>query len=673
MSESGPTAGAGWWLAVDFGTTNTAAAMTNRGTSGTVGASGAPTVLEIEGSKYLPSVVYKDDRGELFTGKTAARQAMLFPERAERVPKRALVAGETVVLGGAVVPAVDLVAAVLGRVYTEAVRYQGGSAPSRIVLTHPARWGDPQLARLRDAAVKAGIADPDFVPEPVAAAWYYARPSAGAVVAVFDIGGGTLDTAVLRSDGFRYSVAGKPGGDQFLGGEDFDEALLGLVTSMAQTRDAALWTDVFETGRQARRDAAYLRDDVTMAKEALSDHFTFDLAVGDYPEAFHLTRREFDTLIGSYVASAVAEMTRSITAASVTAADLTAVYLAGGSSRIPLVASRLTAELGIQPQLRDDPKTVVAVGALLTDPWQARDFRSAGGRVLPLVRTMNWRDTARIAFSRDGKLLATGSYDIQLWRMPGAEPAARVKQPWNLSVAAYGLDFSPDGELLATGDKGRVWLFRVSTGEKLAMLSGPGYGVTFSPDSRLFVTGSGREDIAGYVWDTASGVILRGLRGGTGIATQFAFSNDGRLVFSNCGRGLIVWDVATGAVVRTLDPAVFLPGRLHEGGCVATFTGHELQLWDPGTGDYVRTLGGGTEFPVGPDWRTAFTPDWKTLVAWEGSWGSNRRIEIWSSESGERISELQPYSYGAVICAMSPDGSLLASTNATGTVHVWSL
>jgi molecular chaperone DnaK (HSP70) len=77
------------------------------------------------------------------------------------------------------------------------------------------------------------------VPEPVAAAWFYARPVAGAVTGVFDLGGGTLDVAVLRSDGRRYTVAGPPGGDPHLDGEDFDDALLGKVESLARARDAA--------------------------------------------------------------------------------------------------------------------------------------------------------------------------------------------------------------------------------------------------------------------------------------------------------------------------------------------------------------------------------------------------------------------------------------------------
>jgi molecular chaperone DnaK (HSP70) len=347
---------AGWSLAIDFGTTNTAAATTDGG--------GSPRVLEIEGSRYFPSMVYRDEAGQLLTGRTAVRQAAVFPDRAERVPKRALIAGTEVVLGGQAVPVTELVAAVLGRVYAEAVRYYGGRPPAIVVLTHPALWNETQRGRLRDAAIKAGISDPVFVSEPVAAASWYARPSAGGVVAVFDLGGGTLDTAVLHASGMSYEIAGKPGGNANLGGEDFDELLLDRVSDLARERDAAEWDGLFSmASARSRRDMALVRADVTAAKEALSEHTVFDLAVVGFAEEFRLTRPEFESLIGAQVDEAVDEMQRTIAAAGV-ADKLAGCYLTGGSSRIPMIAARLAAAVEVAPQLRDDPKAVVALGAL---------------------------------------------------------------------------------------------------------------------------------------------------------------------------------------------------------------------------------------------------------------------------------------------------------------------
>jgi Hsp70 protein len=348
----------GWILAIDFGTTNTTAAMA-------AADGGGPVVLEIENSRYLPSVVYRDETGQLVTGRSAVRQAVAFPERAERVPKRAMVAGDQVLLGGEPVPVTDLVAAVLGRVYGEAVRFHGGQPPTRTVLTYPARWGTAQRDRLQAAAAVAGIGDTELVAEPVAAAWWYARPSAGRVVAVFDFGGGTLDTAVLRATATGYEIAGPPGGDASLGGEDFDELLLAKVSDLARERDPDVWAEQFEgAGARARRDQALLRADVTAAKETLSDHLTTDLAVVGYADPFRLTRTELEELIGPAVASGVDELRQTIAAAGLEPGQVDGIYLTGGSSRVPLISARVAQGLGVLPELRDDPKAVVALGSL---------------------------------------------------------------------------------------------------------------------------------------------------------------------------------------------------------------------------------------------------------------------------------------------------------------------
>ena len=221
--------GSGWALAIDFGTSFTTAAA--------AAGSMPPTVVEVENSRYFPSTVVVDSDGQLLTGRAAVQQAAVYPERAVRVPKRALVAGPDVVLPGGAVAVTDLAAAVLRRVYGEAALLRGGQPPHRVVLTHPARWGTVPLGRLREAAAKAGIASPELMPEPVAAALRFAQPSAHrGLIGVFDLGGGTLDTAVLKPAGGGFEIAA-PGGDPDLGGEDFDEMLLDRFSELARERD----------------------------------------------------------------------------------------------------------------------------------------------------------------------------------------------------------------------------------------------------------------------------------------------------------------------------------------------------------------------------------------------------------------------------------------------------
>jgi tetratricopeptide (TPR) repeat protein len=329
---------------------------------------GPPVLVEVDHSRYMPSVVVVDREGQLLAGDKALRQAAVFPERAVRVPKRALVAGPSVILGDAAMPVTELVAAVLRRVHSEARRFQGDQPPEAVVLTHPARWGNAPLERLREAAAKAGIDAPVLLPEPVAAAWWFGAPGQvahGSLVGVFDFGGGTLDTAVLRAVPGGFTIAGPPGGDAHLGGEDFDELLFERVSELARDRDQLTWPEVFEAaGARARRELALLRADVTAAKEALSEANAYDVLVPGFDEEFRITRPELAELLAPKLDDAVAEMRATITAAGAEPASLDGLYLTGGSSRIPLVAARLAADLGVQPQLRDDPKAAVVLGAL---------------------------------------------------------------------------------------------------------------------------------------------------------------------------------------------------------------------------------------------------------------------------------------------------------------------
>ncbi len=113
-----------------------------------------------------------------------------------------------VVLGGRPYQVVQLVAALLRTVYDEAVA-QMGEPPTEVRLTHPATWNRPRLNRLLEAAAKASLPNPALVPEPVAAALSYASESGvpeGAHLVVYDLGGGTFDTAVVTRAGGGFEV-----------------------------------------------------------------------------------------------------------------------------------------------------------------------------------------------------------------------------------------------------------------------------------------------------------------------------------------------------------------------------------------------------------------------------------------------------------------------------------
>ncbi|HET9770071.1 MAG TPA: Hsp70 family protein, partial [Acidimicrobiia bacterium] len=346
-----------WRLAIDFGTTATAAAIHRAGDS---------ELIQLEGAGRLPSLVMLDDDRRPVVGAAAERQAPGSPDRVERTPKRRL-GDRMLLLGGEAVDPVELVAAVLRRVADEARRHQGGTEPDEVVLTHPAAWAGHRLAALREAARRAGLGEATLLPEPVAAAMHLAddRIAVGDHVAVYDLGGGTFDCAVLRRTAAGFEPVGAPGGDERLGGEHFDELLYDVVGRTVAFRSPEVWQQLRTSEDRAWiRANQSLRDDIRRAKEALSSTPDYVIYAGSpIDQEIRVTREELEQLLTGPLTRTVDELTATIERAGLTAAAIKAVYLAGGSSRMPLVTRLVSERTGLVPFTWGDPKAAVALGA----------------------------------------------------------------------------------------------------------------------------------------------------------------------------------------------------------------------------------------------------------------------------------------------------------------------
>jgi actin-like ATPase involved in cell morphogenesis len=345
-------------LAVDFGTSYTMAAAR-------IG-DRAPEVIEIAGERRVPSVIVLDTDGDVLVGRTADDLAATSPGRVLRAPKSRLGEPAPVVLGGRPFAITTLVADLLRSILDAATRYHG-RAPDEVRLTHPATWSRPRRQQLIDAAALAGITDPVLVPEPVAAAIAYADDSAievGSHVLVYDLGGGTFDTAALQRSVDGFVVLGRPNGDPRLGGELFDEL---LANTIGERLEPAVWEQI-QLAEDGLWDQAAmtLRSQARRAKEALSSAPYADVLLG-LPTGLvqlRLERADLDAVVEPYIRESIEILQQTAASAGLDTDDVAAIYLVGGASRMPLV-ERLVREAypTTQLSLRGDPKGVVAIGA----------------------------------------------------------------------------------------------------------------------------------------------------------------------------------------------------------------------------------------------------------------------------------------------------------------------
>ena len=351
-------------VGIDLGTTNSLVAAVRSGV--------AETLPDLQGEVILPSAVRYGAAGvEVGAGaKAAAAQdpfnTILSVKRlmgrgiadvkqlGEQLPYR-FVAGESEM------PFIDTaagrkspveVSADILRVLRERAEATLGGELVGAVITVPAYFDDAQRQATKDAARFAGLNVLRLLNEPTAAAVAYGldRGEEG-VVAIYDLGGGTFDISILRLTRGVFEVMAT-GGDSALGGDDFDHAIAGWIV-----QQAGLSSDL-DPGTQRR-----LLQSACAAKEALSAAERVEVSHGDWSGV--LDRSTFQELIAPLVARSLKACRRALRDADVEPADIRAVVMVGGSTRVPYVREAVGELFDCTPLTDIDPDRVVAIGAAL--------------------------------------------------------------------------------------------------------------------------------------------------------------------------------------------------------------------------------------------------------------------------------------------------------------------
>ena len=345
-------------IGIDLGTTNSCVAVLE---------GGEPVVIaNAEGNRTTPSVVGFAKNGERLVGETAKRQAITNPDRTIASIKRHMGTNYTVEIDGKKYTPQDISAMILGKLKSDAESYLGEKV-TEAVITVPAYFTDSQKQATKDAGKIAGLDVKRIINEPTAASLAYGldKDESQHKILVYDLGGGTFDVSILELGDGVFEVLATNGNNK-LGGDDFDEALLNFMAdSFAKENGVDLRNDKMALQR--------LKEAAEKAKKELSSAQTTNINLpfitvnenGPLHMNMDITRAKFDQLTADLVNKTIEPMKKAMADAGVTNSDLSKVILVGGSTRIPAVQEAVKKVTGKDPFKGINPDECVAIGAAI--------------------------------------------------------------------------------------------------------------------------------------------------------------------------------------------------------------------------------------------------------------------------------------------------------------------
>jgi molecular chaperone DnaK len=374
-------------IGIDLGTTNSCVAIMDGGT--------VKIIENSEGDRTTPSIIaYPKGSEEILVGQPAKRQAVTNPENTlyaikrligrrfeedavqkdiKLVPYKIVKAdnGDAwVEVNGKKMAAPEISAKVIGKMKQTAEDYLGEEV-TEAVITVPAYFNDSQRQATKDAGKIAGLNVKRIINEPTAAALAYGvdKGMGDKTVAVYDLGGGTFDVSIIEMediDGEKHFEVLSTNGDTFLGGEDFDQRIIGyLVDEFKKDQGIDLANDPLAL--QRLKEAAEKAKIELSSSEQTEVNLPYVTADASGPKHLNIkiTRAKLESLVEDLLKRSIDPCKIALKDADLSSSDIDEVILVGGQTRMPKVAQMVQDFFGKEPKKDVNPDEAVAMGAAI--------------------------------------------------------------------------------------------------------------------------------------------------------------------------------------------------------------------------------------------------------------------------------------------------------------------
>ena len=379
-------------IGIDLGTTNSCVAVME--------GNQAKVIENSEGARTTPSVVAYTD--EILVGQSAKRQSVTNPENTlyaikrligrrfeddvvskdkDMVPFKIIKAdnGDAWVEAGGKGLAPQQVSAEILRTLKKRAEEYLGQEVKEAVITVPAYFNDSQRQATKDAGKIAGLDVKRIINEPTAAALAFGldKKTSDQKIAVYDLGGGTFDISIIELaevEGEKQFEVLSTNGDTFLGGEDFDIAIIDyLVSEFKKDQGVDLKAD--PAALQRLKEAAEKAKIELSSNQQTEINLPYVTADSSGPKhlLYKITRAKFESLVSGLVERSIKPVEIAMKDAGLSPSDISDVILVGGQTRMPLVQEKVKEFFGKEPRQDINPDEAVAMGAAVQGAVLAGD------------------------------------------------------------------------------------------------------------------------------------------------------------------------------------------------------------------------------------------------------------------------------------------------------------